>query len=194
MKSKLSRQVGTVYFYTMNMYFIALVAPEEINQQVLKWKLWMKDRFGCEVALKSPAHITLVPPFWMKPELEKDLENSLAELAATQKSFLIQLKNFHHFKSRVIFVDATANHELAKMKDDLSGFLFTMNKYPIKKERRSFSPHITIATRDLYKKAFYEAWEHFKEKKYEANWVVDSVSLLRHNKKNWEVIMATPFR
>ncbi len=64
---------GTVYFCDMEMYFIALVAPEDINQQLLKWKIWMLEKYQCEAALRSPAHITLIPPFWMKPELEKDL-------------------------------------------------------------------------------------------------------------------------
>ena len=52
--------------FFMNMYFIALVAPEEINTPILKWKTWFRDNFGCTVALKSPAHITLIPPFRMQ--------------------------------------------------------------------------------------------------------------------------------
>ena len=58
----------------MNMYFIALVASDEINQQVLKWKLMMKEKYKCEVALKSPAHITLIPPVWMKTGIGKDFD------------------------------------------------------------------------------------------------------------------------
>ncbi len=57
----------------MNMYFVALVAPPDINADVLKWKNFFKEKFGCTVALKSPAHITLIPPFWMKEESEDDL-------------------------------------------------------------------------------------------------------------------------
>ena len=57
-----------------NMYFIALVLPTEINDEILKWKLFMKDHFNCLVALRSPAHITLVPPFWMNDDLENKLE------------------------------------------------------------------------------------------------------------------------
>ena len=69
----------------MNMYFIALVAPEDINKQVLKWKHWMKERYRCEVALRSPAHITLVPPFWMKPDLENKLARSITDFSLHQK-------------------------------------------------------------------------------------------------------------
>jgi hypothetical protein len=52
---------------------------------------------------------------------------------------------------------------------------------------------MSLATRDLYKKAFYEAWEIFSVKKYEASWEVNGISLLRHNKKNWDVIFTSQF-
>ena len=173
------------------MYFIALVAPGDINQQVLNWKLWMKEKYGCEVALKSPAHTTLFPPFWMKPELESNLRDSLVTFSATQESFVLQLKNFSCFKPKVIFVDVVPDGLLMKLKNDLIEFLLKENKYPLENDARPFHPHVTIATRDLHKKAFYEAWDHFKEKKYEVEWSVKNIALLRHNKKNWDVI-ATP--
>lgn len=176
------------------MYFIALVAPEEINRQVLKWKLWMKEKYSCEAALKSPAHITLVPPFWMNVGLETGLKDSLNEFASVQSNFIAQLKNFSHFGHRVIFIDMVPNGQLTSLHHAL--FLFLLNKdcYPLKADDRPFSPHITLATRDLHKKAFYEAWEHFKERKYEKEWEVQNVSLLKHNKKNWDVIFTSQFR
>jgi 2'-5' RNA ligase len=178
----------------MNIYFIALVAPPEIDQQVLKWKLWMKEKYNCEIALRSPAHITLVPPFWMKPELENNLSDSLLAFTATQNSFILQLNNFSNFKPRVIFIDVIPNEELMKLKNGLFQFLLNENKYPLEKDDHSFFPHVTIATRDLHKKAFYDAWEYFKEKKYEAAWPVSNLSLLRHNKKNWDVIITSQFK
>ena len=175
------------------MYFIALVAPEDINKQVLKWKHWMKERYQCEVALRSPAHITLVPPFWMKPELENKLVDSIAGFSIHQNSFRVHLNNFSHFKSRVIFINVAANDHLIKVKDDLYQFLLTTGMYPLKEDDRSFHPHVTIATRDLHKAAFYEAWEHFKEKRYTAEWIVQSISLLKHNNRNWDVIASSSF-
>ena len=55
------------------MYFIGIAAPAEVNEQVLQWKHYMRDHYGCTVALRSPAHITLIPPFWMEEVLEKEL-------------------------------------------------------------------------------------------------------------------------
>lgn len=174
----------------MNMYFVALVAPQEIDQQVLKWKNYFKEHFKCTVALKSPAHITLLPPFWMNEELEGDLINSITAFSAAKNKFEIILKDFAAFKPRVIFVDVIKNEMLDSLYGSLDD-LINAEKYPVKKDDRPFHPHVTLATRDLYKKAFAEAWEIFSTKKYEASWLVNGVSLLRHNKKNWDVIFTS---
>ena len=172
----------------MNMYFIALVAPEEIDQQVLKWKNLFKERYECSVALKSPAHITIVPPFWMNEELENDLINSVREFSITKTKFEITLQNFAAFQPKVIFVDVVKNKMLNDLYQSFADFIISQNKFPIKKEDRHFHPHVTLATRDLYKKAFQESWEIFSKKKYEALCIFNGISLLRHNKKIWDVI------
>ncbi len=177
----------------MNMYFVAIVAPQEIDQQVLKWKNYFKDHFQCTVALKSPAHITLVPPFWMKEELENDLVNSITEFSDAKNKFEIILKDFAAFKPKVIYVDVMKNERLNDLHESLNDFIDQQNKFPVKKDDRSFHPHVTLATRDLYKKAFQEAWAVFSEKKYEVTWVANGIALLRHNKKNWDVIFTSQF-
>ena len=176
----------------MNMYFVALVAPDDINRQVLKWKTWMNEKFGCQVALRSPAHITLIPPFWMKPESENNLVKHLQRFSEEITEFTIHLSGFSNFKPKVIFTDVEKNETLDSLKEKL--FLFpSEEKFPFEKDDRPFHPHITIATRDLHKKSFYEAWDHFKEKQYTAEWIANGISLLRHNKKNWDVIHTSQF-
>jgi 2'-5' RNA ligase len=177
----------------MNMYFVAIVAPQEIDQQVLKWKNYFKEHYKYTVALKSPAHITLVPPFWMKEELEADLIRSIAEFSESKNRFEIVLKNFAAFKPKVIYANVIKNEYLNVLHQSLNEFILIQNKFPVKKDDRPFHPHVTLATRDLYKKAFMEAWEVFSEKKYEAAWLVKGISLLRHNKKNWDVVFTSQF-
>lgn len=173
------------------MYFAALVAPRDIDQQVLKWKNFFKEQYRCIVALKSPAHITLIPPFWMDEELENDLINSINEFSVSKQKFQIILKDFAAFKPRVIYVDVLKNEILDRLQDSFSDFIDKQSKYPAKKEDHPFHPHVTLATRDLYKKDFYEAWEIFTKRKYQALWLVEGISLLKHNKKNWDVIFTS---
>lgn len=175
------------------MYFIALAAPVDIHQQVLKWKHWMKERYQCTVALRSPAHITLVPPFWMKPALEKDLTGAIADFSKLQQTFTVQLNDFSHFKSNVLFVDVIVHAPLLQLREALFDFLHSTGRFPLKEDKRPFHPHVTIATRDMHKKAFEEAWEHFRDKPYAASWEVRAISLLKHNGSNWDIAAALPF-
>jgi 2'-5' RNA ligase len=178
----------------MDLYFIALIPPDEINDQVLKWKLWMKDNLDCVVALRSPGHVTLVPPFRMKKELEDPLFKKLDEFASDQNSFLIRLSDFSHFRSRVIYIHVKDNPELNRFRNDLFDFLQQEPRFPIPAKEEKYTAHITIATRDLDKYRFQKAWEYFKEIGYQADWLCRNISLLRHNKKNWDVITTAQFK
>ena len=97
-----------------------------------------------------------------------DLVNSIKAFSITKNKFEITFKDFASFKPKVIFVDVVKSEMLNDLYQSLADFIFTQNKFPIKKEYWSFHPHVTLATRDLYKKAFQEAWEIFSKKKYEA--------------------------
>jgi 2'-5' RNA ligase len=176
------------------MYFIAVVLPAEINDEILKWKLFMRDHFNCLVALRSPAHITLVPPFWMNDNLENKLEDAISQFSQHQVPFEINLKNFAAFKPRVIYIDVLSTPHLQTLHDRLHEYLIAGDIFPIKKEDHPFHPHVTIATRDLHKKAFYEAWEIFKKENYKASCRIKEISLLKHNQKNWDVVFTSQFK
>ena len=177
-----------------NMYFLALVTPREINEDILKWKQFMKERFDCVVALRSPAHITLIPPFWMDAHLEQDLETTLHIFSQQQIPFEIKLKDFESFAPRVIYVDVVPNEPLSDLQSQLQEHLIGSGLFAIRKDARPYHPHVTIATRDLHKKPFQEAWNIFKEKKYDASWVTNGISLLRNDQKKWEVIFTSQFK
>jgi 2'-5' RNA ligase len=176
------------------MYFIAIVAPANVNEQVLKWKHYMRDHFGCSVALRSPAHVTLIPPFWMKEGLEQEMANDLAAFAAQQSAFPVALKDFDAFKPKVIFVHVVANPALEALKTSLEDFLLSKRKYPVKKESRPFHPHVTIANRDLRKKDFPPAFEHFSRTAYEVEFLAGGISLLKHDGNQWVVIHVMPVK
>ena len=82
---------------------------------------------------------------------------------------------------------------LQTLHDQLREYLIAGDFFPIKRDNRSFHPHVTIATRDLHKKAFYEAWEIFKKETYKASCRIKGISLLKHNEKNWDVVFTSQF-
>ena len=175
------------------MYFIAIVLPQNINENVLKLKQMMLDKYNSKVGLKSPAHITLVPPFWMEDEKEQQLISDIDSLSNYLAPFSISTNNFSAFKPRTIFIAVSPNEKLNEVKNATDEIFRSNCFYNIKIETRPFHPHITIATRDLFKKSFFEIWPWFAEKKFLEEWTAEGISILRHNKKNWDVIYTSQF-
>jgi 2'-5' RNA ligase len=170
------------------MYFLAILFPPEVNKKVLEWKYYMREHFGCVVAMKSPAHITLIPPFWMNEELEKSLAEDAQTFSAEQIPFKIELKDFDAFRPKVIFLHVKPSEKLNKLRNDLETHLLALNRYPIKQEARPFHPHVTIANRDLMRKDFPEAFKHFQKIAYEQNFVASEICLLKHLNGEWNNI------
>jgi 2'-5' RNA ligase len=176
------------------MYFIAIVLPQPLNEKVLKYKNMMLEKYNCKVGLKSPAHITLVPPLWMEDEKEQQLISDIENLSNQLHPFSISTNNFSAFKPRTIFIEPVLTNELIEVKKSTDDLFRNNSFYNIKIDSRPFHPHITIATRDLFKKSFYEIWPWFAEKKFMEEWTAEGISILRHNKINWDVIYTSQFK
>lgn len=177
----------------IEMYFVAVLLPQELDDKVNRHKEWMKEKYNCKVGLKSPAHITIIPPFWLHSELEGRLVQITDAIASTQSKFDIQTAGFDAFKPRTLFIAVASNPDLHNLKKKTEKEFIYYPELNIKKESRPFHPHITIATRDVHKAAFYEAWDHFKGKEFHVNWQAQSLSILKHNKKNWDVVHTSQF-
>jgi 2'-5' RNA ligase len=176
------------------MYFTAIVLPQDLNERIQAHKNFMFENYGCKVGLKSPAHITLLAPFWMEEMLEAELINSIDLISNQILPFSIATKNFSVFTPKTIFIDVASNINLQQLKEASDNYFKTQPQYKTKIDERPFHPHITIATRDLPKKGFYEAWKVFKQKEFKEAWLAEGLSVLRHNQKNWDVVYTSQFQ
>lgn len=153
----------------------------------------MFEKYKCQVGLRSPAHITLIPPYWMNEDLEDLLKKDLELLANTSSPFQVSTRHFSSFPPKTIFIAPEENQDLKNVKIKTDKFFQERPGYKMKFDNRPFHPHITIATRDLFKKTYHEAWEYFRNKEFIASWTAEGISLLKHNKKNWDVIHTSQF-
>ena len=174
------------------MYFVAVVLPEEFDTKILTYKKWMAEKYGCKVGLKSPAHITIVPPFYTEPAKEEQLKSDIQTVSSSIATFTIRTNNFSAFKPRTLFIAVEENEQLKLLKKT-SDNLFRNTDFKIKIENRPFHPHITIATRDLYKKDFADAWPQFEEKLFKEEFDAKGLSLLKHNSRTWDVVYTSTF-
>jgi 2'-5' RNA ligase len=176
------------------MYFIAVVLPEKLNRNVLQYKQYMLEKYGCRVGLKSPAHITIVPPFWLEENKEEQLLTDVDLVAKDVSAFAVTTQNFSAFRPKTIFIGVQANEQLRQLKKTADDFFYNKDFYQLKIESRAFHPHITIATRDLCKKDFFDAWPFFEKENFEEDWQAQGLSVLKHNKRNWDVIHTSLFQ
>ena len=173
----------------LKQYFIALVPPAPIYEEAMGLKHCFKDQYNSKASLNSPPHITLHMPFKWRADREDDLIESLGKFSTNQQSFNLELLNFSSFPPRVIFIEAVKSDALDALYKDLHRYCKKeLNLFNAAYKDLAFHPHLTLAFRDLKKHLFIKAWEEFQQKKYNAEFVVDKISLLKHNCKVWEVI------
>jgi 2'-5' RNA ligase len=175
----------------MPLYFVGIVAPARIDERILECKRYMFDRFGCKVALRSPAHITLIPPFNVKQEKEIELFNFLDIFSRKRKSFEVELSNFSAFPPRVIFVNVVVSEQLQNLHSSVEDYM--MLSFPVKKSERPFHPHVTIANRDLDKRDFKQAFEYFKHLEFRDKFKVGHIHVLKSCPSGWEVVHEAGF-
>jgi 2'-5' RNA ligase len=170
-----------------DMFYLAIVCPPEIDQEIHAFKLWIQSHCQSVNALKSPGHITLVPPFWFPASREQELHSHLTAFRSPTANITIELSGFSHFGKRVIYVEVQENKALAQLYMDAVQHFEVLPGTGIKRDERSFHPHVTIATRDLRPSMFRQAWEHFSGMSFESGFSADRISLFKLNTGKWQV-------
>src|SRR5690606_25165099 len=147
----------------MDLYFIAVIPPEEVRLEIQHLKEEIKERFRAGHALKLPPHITLLPPFKMKTEREMQLLQALGIFATMMTPFHICFSGFCHFDCHLSSVRVVEKEKLI----DLHAALCTnLSAIPEIFDDRKFHPHVSLATRDLPEEIFPEAWDFLSRRDY----------------------------
>ncbi|MBN8702839.1 MAG: 2'-5' RNA ligase family protein [Bacteroidetes bacterium] len=177
-----------------SLYFIAIIPPQPIFNKIFAFKEHMAANYDSKAALKSPPHITLQMPFKWDTHKEEILTNTLQQFSQQQIEFEMELLNFSHFESRVLYIDIVANNYLHILQKELAYAMQALQLFNSTHKSNGFKPHITIAFRDLKKQQFQLAWKEFIEMKYHAKFKVNSICLLKHNGKTWDVFKELNFK
>ncbi|BCX11263.1 MAG: hypothetical protein KatS3mg067_0201 [Thermosynechococcus sp.] len=167
-------------------YFMALLPSPEIQAEVTCLKQYCCDRYQSQAALRSPPHVTLYPPFWWPDaaiaELEQALETFCCQVAPVELIF----DGFAAFAPRVIYIHVAPTPALKDLQAQLvKAVVKPLNLPPT--QRHPFTPHMTIAFRDLTKEHFRHAWAEFQEKPFTARCWVSHLTLLVHNGRRWQI-------
>ncbi|NJR18805.1 MAG: 2'-5' RNA ligase family protein [Calothrix sp. CSU_2_0] len=175
-------------------FFIAILPPLPIQDYASRIQQDFADNYASSGAQKSPPHITLQPPFKWDWNNISVLEDRLKSFTDMQKPFLITLKNFAAFAPRVIYIDVLKTPELTSLQADLMAFMeVNLGIIDQSSRNRQFTPHMTVAFRDLTKHNFQLAWQKYENLELDFEFTGASLALLLHNGKCWNVTRDFPF-
>lgn len=170
------------------LYLIAIIPPSPVLEEAQQLKEYFRDQYHSRASLNSPPHITLHMPFELKQAKEAKLIDELQAFSLGKSSFTLSLHNFSCFAPRVIYINVASSQQLTDFQHDLHRHCKVhLNLFHAQYQDLPFRPHITLAFRDLKKDQFNSAWEEFKEKKFSASFLVDKITLLKHNGNHWAV-------
>ncbi|MCB0663098.1 MAG: 2'-5' RNA ligase family protein [Saprospiraceae bacterium] len=174
-------------------FFLAILPPSEIAEEVTGFKKYAAQQFKSSHALKSPPHVTIFPPFrWNESELYK-LEKQIKFVASKTETFYVQLENFACFSPRVIFIDVLKSDDLTRLYKSLK-IRFLQELDLSDKSPHPFTPHMTVAFKDLKRPYFLRAWAHFSQTRYLRIFRTEELVLLKHNGQQWDIFRSYPFK
>jgi len=171
------------------LYVIAIIPPPPIYSEALDEKEYFKAHYNSKASLNSPPHITLHMPFKWNEKKEDDLATQLGQFSNDNRAAPIKFNNFSSFPPRVIFINVEMSQELENLQKNLQRYCKReLNLFNANYRELPFHPHLTLAFRDLKKPNYQLAWDEFKEKNFQAEFVADKFALLKHNGKVWKVL------
>jgi len=175
-----------------NLYFVAIIPPSDVCAEVLAIQRDFAARFQSSRSLKVIPHITLKAPFGYPANCHEDVLNWFNALKINVSEFFIELRNFGCFpnsKSPVIFIEPVPSHLLLTLqKKAMRQFVDSFPSEPVMELEIKFTPHLTVAYRDLNPHFFVSAWEEYSEKKFFAMFQVNEIYLLQHDGVRWNKI------
>lgn len=177
------RQVGE----TQARFFIALLPPQAIQEYANATIQELGDRFQMRTA-HAPPHVTLQAPFvWSRSRLP-ELDRVLTQFAAAHSAIPVALSGFGSFAPRVLYINVLKTAELLALQADLSQVLkTTLAIVDPKATQRSFAPHLTVASRNVTRQTFRQAWHELQSREVSFDFVGDRLTLLIHDGRRWQI-------
>lgn len=167
------------------LYLVAALPPEPVLAEAWALKQEVHRRTGSRNAVRLPPHITLLPPFRAPADFEADCLAVLTAFAATEPAFEVALDGFAWFGDRTLFVRVVAAEALQAFHARLRGWC-AAHLPPVPPENRPYTPHLTLATRDLPPAQVPALRQLFAGRAYAAAFAVAGLTLFRHDGRQWQ--------
>ncbi|HEX8504623.1 MAG TPA: 2'-5' RNA ligase family protein [Hymenobacter sp.] len=175
------------------LYLLAVLPPEPVFAETWALKQEVHQLTGSRNAVRLPPHITLLPPLRQCDDFEAKCAATLAAFAATRAGFAVGLDGFAWFGNRTLFVRVSEPVAIQSFHAALMDWC-ALHLPEVKPENRPFTPHLTLATRDLPPAQVPELRQRFAARAYQASFVVSGLTLFRHDGQHWQPRATVPLR
>lgn len=177
---------------SQNRYFIALIPPQEVCEQVTAFKKNIAIKYNSRKALRVIPHITLKTPFHLDEKEHGLLMQWFHNLSFNINKFELGLNGFGCFnnsKAPVIYVQPEYSAQILSVQQNIiKQFATAFPNTQIQFHDNDYHPHMTIGYRDLTYPEFEKAWSVYKNKPYKVQFEVQEIYLLQHDSKQWNII------
>lgn len=174
-------------------YFIAIVPQGDVQDEATRVKEELKEVFGLKYALKSPAHVTLKMPFSWNEAKEEDLIEMVGGFLKQKTGFSLVFDGFGRFGKRVIFIKTKPNNDLNALQSELAAYCKRELNLVKELSDSNYTPHMTVAFKDIKEKLFDEYWKFIKPKKFKMHHKVKSLFILKRVEGRWVVLREVLF-
>jgi len=176
----------------MGKYFLALLPPMLLAEQLAQLKEQLQERFHVKYALKSPSHLTLKMPFSYNEAKEAQLQEQLMQFLKEQDPFLVEVAGIGNFGQRVIYHRVIPCENLTSLQIGLRSFCKKSLHLVEELSDRNFQPHLTLAYKDLKASQFDEVLAFARENAVAAEFMADKLFLLKRVEGRWKILAPLP--
>ena len=170
-------------------HFIGVLLPEDITLTLEDCRRFMNQKYGCRSGHRTPIHVTLVPPFKLPEEYTtEDLIDAVEKNVlpfASGLSFSAKIENFDAFGDRTIFAKVIADKKWTKLRDAVFEAVSKAVPGTLKKDRRPFQPHLTVANRDIPEGASTQALQYLNELNLFEKFPADNITIFERKGGSW---------
>ena len=168
-------------------HFIGVLASEELADTLEQCRRWMGEAFGCRSGFSTPMHVTLIPPFALDDACDiETLERAIDACARDATRFIARAAGFGAFGERTLFARVEPDPRWTGLRDSLYASIARALPGRIRKDARSFTPHLTVANRDIPAIAVPRALEYFNNLALDEVFPVDHIALFERRGSVWE--------
>jgi len=175
-------------------HFVGVLVPPSLAGTVENCRAWMSARYGCRSGYLTEPHVTLVPPFVLRDDAPSDgdapeqrLEQALGEWTVAQRSFNARVRGFGAFAHRTIFARVEDDGRWSAWQRGARGAIAEAFPGMLPAARDTYTPHLTVANRDIPETGFMDALAYFAELELDEEFPVDRVVLFERRNNLWEV-------